>query len=279
MISPRLNMRFNSLLMILLALFSMLTVQGCGGGGGNDTVTNADPTGYYNVQGTASVGDGSGGTLVINDLQAMVNGDRFIAISDANGLVYDGKITDITGNDFSATVSVFQDGVFLSTATLTGMITEGSNITGTLTGNEQGNGTIHNLLYALSNDTVAAALSSVQNNVNEGWFDRVGGGVQTGFAFAIDVKGNLTPGFSATDGVFEQCTVGSGTILPVTGTSLYTLDLTLSNCSVSDVNGDYSGLATMRIESEEAPIGERLVLVVSNTDFSLQGEFKITLSL
>jgi len=48
MISPRLNMRFHPLLMILLALF-MLTVQGCGGGGGSGTVTSADPTGYYNV--------------------------------------------------------------------------------------------------------------------------------------------------------------------------------------------------------------------------------------
>jgi len=275
MISPRLNMRFNPLLMILLALF-MLTVQGCfhsGGGGGSDTVTNANPTGYYNVFGKASVGDGNGETLVIEDLQGMVNGDRFIAISDANGLVYDGKITDITSNDFSATVSVFQNGVFLSTATLTGMITEGAKIIGTLTGSEQGNGAINELLYALSNNTVAA-LSSVQNNANQGWFDRVGGGMLIGLAFVIDAEGNLTPGFSATDGVFEQCTVDSGTISPVTGTSLYTLNLELSNCSNSDVNGDYSGLASMRTESEEIPIGERLVLVISNTNFSIQGEFK-----
>jgi len=260
--------------MMLLALF-MLTVQGCGGGGGSDAVTSVDPTGYYNVQGTASVGDGNGGTLAITDLQGMVSGDRFIAISDANGLVYDGKITGITGNDFSATVSVFQDGVFLSTATLTGMITKGAKITGTLTGNEQGSGTIDELLYAQSNNMVAA-LSSVQNNVNEGWFGRVGGGVAAPLSFVIDAEGNLTPSFSATDGVFKQCTVGSGTISSVTGTSLYTLNLELSNCSNDDVNGDYSGLAVMRTESEETPIGERLVLVVSKPNFSLYSEFFIS---
>ncbi len=276
MISPRLNIRFNPLLMMLLALF-MLTVQGCfhSGGGGGGTVTNADPTGYYNVLGKASVDNGNSETLVIEDLQGMVSGDRFIAISDANGLVYDGKITDITGNDFSAAVSVFQNGIFLSTATLTGMITEGAKITGTLTGNEQGNGTINELLYALSNDTVAA-LSNVQNNGSERWFDRVGGGNAIGLGFIVEVTGNITHAFSATDGVFDQCAVEAGTISPSVGTSLYSLNMMLSNCNDPDVNGGYSGLASMRTESTESPVGDRLVLVVSKANFSLQGEFKIS---
>jgi len=271
----RLKMYSNPLLLIFLVLF-FLTITGCfhssSDGWDIPGMPSANPTGYYNVQGTATVGDGSGGTLVINDLQAMVNGNRFIAISDANGLVYDGTMTNINGNNFTAAVTVFQDGNETTTSTLTGMITEGARITGTLTGDGLGSGTIHELLYAVSNNE-ASDLSRVENNVNERWFDRVGGGT-IDFGFAIGMTGSITGTITTTDGVFSECTVGSGTISPITGTSLYTLSLTLSSCNISSVNGDYSGLASIRTESTEIPTGDRLVLVVSNSNFSLQGEFK-----
>jgi len=271
------KLRFSPLLMIFLALFT-LVVQGCfhssSGGGKIGATPDADPAGYYDVRsGTASVGDGSGGTLTITDLQGLVNGTRFIAISDANGLVYDGTITEINVNDFTATVSVFQDGTLITTAPVTGMITAGAKITGTLTGSGLGSGTFE-LIYALSNNT-AAALSRVQNNVDEGWFDRVGGGMAIGLAFAVDAMGSIAPGFSANDGVFNQCVVDTGVIAPVVGTSLYTLSLTLSNCNNATVNGDYSGLASTRTESTEPPVGDRLVSVISNSNFSIQGEFKV----
>jgi len=241
-------------------------------------VEDANPVGYYDVSGTASVGDGSGGMLTITDLQGLVNSTRFIAISDANGLVYDGTITDINANDFTATVSVFQNGALVTTASVSGMITVGAKITGTLTGSGLGSGTFE-LTYALSNNTVAT-LSRVQNSdIEEGWFDRVGGGVAIGLAFAVDELGSIRHGFTATDGVFNQCVVDSGTISPVLDTSLYTLSLTLSSCNNAAVNGDYSGLASMRTESIETPVGDRLVLVVSNLNFGIQGEFKITNSL
>jgi len=260
--------------MIFLALVA-LVVQGCfhsSSGGGKIGVTpDADPTGYYDVSGTASVGDGSGSTLTITDLQGMVNGTRFIAISDANGLVYDGTITEINANDFTATVSVFQDGTLITTAPVTGMITAGAKMTGTLTGSGLGSGTFE-LIYALSNDT-SAALSRVQNNAGNGWFDSVGGGTAD-LVFAIDAMGNITPDTAAADGIFSQCSIDPGVISPITGTSLYTLNLTLSSCSNTAVNGDYSGLASLRTESVETPVGDRLVLVVSNSNFSLRGEFK-----
>ena len=268
------KIRFNPLPMIFLALVA-LVVQGCfhsSSGGGKIGVTpDADPTGYYDVSGTASVGDGSGSTLTITDLQGMVNGTRFIAISDANGLVYDGTITEINANDFTATVSVFQDGTLITTAPVTGMITAGAKMTGTLTGSGLGSGTFE-LIYALSNDT-SAALSRVQNNAGNGWFDSVGGGTAD-LVFAIDAMGNITPDTAAADGIFSQCSIDPGVISPITGTSLYTLNLTLSSCSNTAVNGDYSGLASLRTESVETPVGDRLVLVVSNSNFSLRGEFK-----
>jgi len=237
--------------------------------------TTADPTGYYGVSGTASVSDGNGEMLMITDLQGMVNGNRFIAISDANGLVYDGMITDINGSDFMAAVTVFQDGSPITTTTITGMITAGAKIIGTVAGSDLGSGDIHELLYATSNNTVAV-LSRVQNGFEEGWFDRVGGGMQTGLGFAVDAEGAITSGFSPTDSIFNQCVVASGTIFPVTGASLYTVNMTLSNCSNADVDGVYTGLASMRTESTEVPVGDRLVLVVSNSSFNIFGEFKLT---
>jgi len=241
-------------------------------------VKNANPVGYYDVSGTASVGDGSGGTLTITDLQGMVNDTRFIAISDVNGLVYDGTITNINANDFTATVSIFQDGTLVTTASVTGMITAGAKITGTVTGSGLGSGTFE-LIYALSNNTAAALLRVQNNDVEEGWFDRVGGGMAIGLAFAVDELGSIRHGFTATDGVFNQCIVDGGVISPIAGTSLYTLNLALSSCSNTAVNGDYSGLVSMRTDSIETPVGDRLVLVVSNSNFGIQGEFKITTSL
>jgi len=73
---------------------------------------------------------------------------------------------------------------------------------------------------------------------------------------------------------FFGCVVDTGVISLIAGTSLYTLNLTLSSCSSAAVNGDYSGLASIRTESTENPIGDRLVSVISNSNFSIFGEFK-----
>jgi len=270
------KMRFSPFLLFFLALLA-LAMQGCGGGSGGESggeTPNADSTGYYGVSGRASVGDDSSGMLTIIDLQGMVNGTRFIAISDAKGLVYDGMITEINGNDFTATVSVFQNGTPATDVpvTVTGMITAGEKITGTLTGSGLGSGSFE-LFYAQSNDT-PAALSRVQTNVDveNSWVDSVGGGA-TNLRFVVNSTGNITSDEIATDGTFSQCSIDQGAISPITGTSLYTLNLTLSSCSNTAVNGDYSGLASLRTESVETPVGDRLVVVVSNSKFSLQGEF------
>ena len=59
---------------VLIAGVMVASLVGCGG---SDTPPNANPTGYYDVTGTASVDNGMG-TLTITDLQAMVNGNRYI---------------------------------------------------------------------------------------------------------------------------------------------------------------------------------------------------------
>jgi len=115
----------------------------------------ADHAGYYSNAGTASVDDGLGGTLGINDLQAMVTGTRIIMLSMDKELLYDGTITDITGDNFTADFTIYTAGENPVTATASGTITAGSSITGTLTGAGVGSGTF-DLLYANTNNQVAA---------------------------------------------------------------------------------------------------------------------------
>jgi len=273
------KMRFSPFLLFFLVLFALI-MQGCfhsSSGGNKIGVTpDVDPTGYYDVSGTANVGDVSSGMLTITDLQGLVNGTRFIAISDANGLVYDGTITEINTDDFTATVSVFQDGTLITTAPVTGMITAGAKITGTLTGSGLGSGSFE-LIYALSNDQ-AADLSRLQLDVLDQWITQVGGSTNlvSALGFVVGTTGNITHISTPIDGIFNGCNIDSGTILPVVGTSLYTASMTLSNCNNTLVDGDYEGLAITRTESTETPVGDRLVLVTSNSDFGLYGEFIIS---
>lgn len=268
----RLSYCFNPLQVVLLVLLG-LVLQGCGGGGGGEPA-DVDPTGYYDTIGTANVDDGIGGTLVITDLQAMVNNNRFIAISDSSGIVYDGMITNITGIDFTAMVSVYQNGALLSTSTIDGMITEDSSITGTLTGTGLGNGSF-SLTYALSNNQ-DADLFRIQALNDNGvyWYDFVGGSAQTSigqsFAFNVSSTGGMTGEGRSPDGVFANCIPMSGQISPVPGTSLYTATMVISECTDNTVNGDYAGLVITRSETAQ---DDRLVMVISTENFSIHGEF------
>ena len=250
----------------LLVLLAGLALQGCGGG---SSTPNADPTGYYDVTGTATVkADDNTTDLPISDLQGMVNGNRFTAMSAAEGLVYDGTLTIVNVDTFTANISIYRDGSLLTTATASGTITQGSSITGTLTGTGAGNGTFR-LTYALSNNQ-AAALSRVQSNVDEMWFSVIGGSLNFGFGFVVAGTGEITHRQTADSGVFNGCVVASGTMTPVSNTNVYQATFTLSSCSNNTVDGTYTGLASTRAQSVA---DDRLVLVASKTAFCIHGEF------
>ena len=138
---------------------------------------SADPAGYYSNAGTANVEDAGGGALVINDLQGMVDGNRIMMMSVANELLYDGTITnmEIKGDfttDFTADFTIYTSGENPMNATVSGTITAGSSITGTLTGSGVGNGQF-SLLYAATNDQAAAVVSA--------WLGAGGGFNEFGF--------------------------------------------------------------------------------------------------
>lgn len=159
MSTPNLPPRLSSLSIMFLLLFA-LALQGCGSS--ESPVVDASPAGYYTNIGIASVDDGAGGTISVNDLQGIVNDDGvMMMMSTANKLLYDGTITNISGNDFTAEFIIFTDGENPMTATARGTITEGSKIEGTLIGSGAGSGT-----FSLLNGTNNEA-EDISNTINE----------------------------------------------------------------------------------------------------------------
>ncbi|MCF6324508.1 MAG: hypothetical protein L3J89_09330 [Gammaproteobacteria bacterium] len=229
------------------------------------SVPDANPVGYYIID-EANVSDGNNGMIAINDLQAIVHDSRMMMMSIDNGLLYDGTITDITENSFTADVIVYKDGVNIGTATASGTITEGSSITGQLVGSGFGSGTF-SLTYALSNNR-DADLSRVENTEFFSWR---GEEVTEGFDFEIDGQGNVihskTPGSSS---LYDTCKM-NGTIAPVDNATLYVVDVILSQCNVNDeLNGAYKGLA---VTKDDRGIDDHLVYMISNTVYAYFGGF------
>ena len=100
---------------LILGLMLALGVTSCGGGSSAPAPpVDANPEGFYDA-GTASVKMSDDTTdLSFADLRAMVSGTRFMALSESQVLLYDGTITNITGNAFTATVNIYKDGVLLA---------------------------------------------------------------------------------------------------------------------------------------------------------------------
>jgi hypothetical protein len=238
---------------LFVATVALLGLQACGGGGTDPApVVNANPAGYYS-SGDATVKDpaNAANNLIISDLQGMVNGARFMMMSLSNALMYDGTITSIVGNDFTADVVIYvnmaiADGVTpdpVINTTIKGTITEGSKITGTIAGTGVGSGDF-SLTFSQSNSTQAELVNIVK---------RWGGDINivlqgTSFELVVKNTGDIeVEAFrSATAGLFKQCEM-TGTIAPVSNSALYTLDLNLTagTCNAGVTReGNYTGLVT-----------------------------------
>jgi len=140
---------------ILFLVLLSLILQGCDGG-----ENNANPVGYFTDIGIANVNNDTGKPIKINDLQGVVMDDNIMMMSMSHKIVYDGTITNINGNYFTADFIIFVEGKNLITATANGIITEGSKIEGRLTGSGVGNGTFS--LFSMPNEQV-----DISNAINE----------------------------------------------------------------------------------------------------------------
>ncbi len=132
-----------------------LILQGCDGG-----ENNANPVGYFTDIGVANVDSDTGKIIKINDLQGIVMDGNIIMMSMSHKIVYDGIITNISGNYFTADFIIFVEGKNPTTATANGIIIEGSKIEGRLMGSGIGNGTFS--LFSMPNEQV-----DISNAINE----------------------------------------------------------------------------------------------------------------
>ena len=262
--------------LILIGL--VLGMQACGGGGGSTPApTDANPTGYYDNTGTVTVDDdgaGAGaGVTAISDLQAMINGNRFMMISDAQGLFYDGAITSISVNDFTANVSVFKHGkpIVSPNATITGTITEKSRIDGSITGTGAGNSNVDFRLQYASNNNLASDLTRIEGTGLDSWDSEIGG-ENDETVLIINAAGNVISMNSAINGNFANCILSSGVFTPINGTSLYNATINVTNCADTNANLTYVGLAatwTFATTDDRAVIG----VTDTNSIFSINGDF------
>lgn len=256
-----------------IALLTLLGVMtGCGGGGKGGTtpapVVNADPTGYYDITGTASVKQSDNTTaLDIKDLQGLVYNAQLYMFSAATGYAFDGPMI-ITGNNFTATVTIYNNGykVTMPIATISGTITPGKSIQGTLTGSAAGNGSF-TLNYAAINNP-DAALSTIQRG-GYVWRSPIGGSAKVDpFNLIIDVAGAFS---NAGPGGTLACDI-TGKFTPIAGAHLYSVTATMSNCFDPAAAGTYTGLASTYTQTNPNDV---LVMVVTDHSIrSMDGDFK-----
>jgi len=270
MISHCPNIRFNPLLIIVLALL-VLIMQGCfhnsSGGGSIGVTPNADPTGYYTDNGFVDVkaADNTAQRLV-TDMQGMVANGQLMMLSDSENIAYIGTFT-VSGNDFSGSVTIYEAGVMIQQdVSVAGLITEGSSLTGTLGGSGVANGTFQ-LNYAADNGPVD--LAQLERDFD--WRPVVNLNIPNlnlADTAAVAPANNIRTG-GAGGSIFEDCSY-FGRIDPIAGTHLYRVTVTLDSCNGEGTGVDtipaYTGLASARGT-------DRFILALSNGVYDFSGEY------
>lgn len=241
----------------LLAIFIAVMLASCSHSSGGSTA-DADPTGYYS-SGSATVNLDQSTSTDISDLQALINDDRIMVMSMSETILYDGTITSVKKNDFTANVTIYQAAQNIGTASISGTITEGSKISGTLTGTGLGNGSFE-ILYAQNNEQESALSRIDDSNGSLVWTS------EDFMHFLIHSSGQIQDDTAPNSGPFVDCFTSDGTVTPIAGTNLYSFNLTLDLCNPSVV-GDYSGLATTT-NSDNV-----LILAVSNDSTAAIAEY------
>ncbi len=138
------NLSFIAVLLIgAVALFGL---QGCSSGSSSSAppppvvIPDQDASGLFK-DGTAEL-NGGAGAIMLSDMRAFVHNGRILMFSVAENLLIDGQINSIKGNDYTATVDVYEAGVKTEPAvSVTGKVMTASQITGTLNGTGAGSGT------------------------------------------------------------------------------------------------------------------------------------------
>ena len=249
---------------LMLGFILFFGLVGCGGGGGDPAIP--DPKGYYDPGSASVMVTGDTGPLSFTDLHGMVSGNRFMLISASEVLLYDGTITGITDNTYTATVKIYRDGVLIptaeGTANVTGTFTAGSSMLGSMDGTGAGNGTF-SLTYSLNNSPSALI------RIAKEWLGPLNGETaEIGITTVSNVGGVSRGGaYLNTTPVLRGCDIDLiSSIIPISGVNIYNVNIRLSTCTAPAVDGDYTGFATTQSFADDV-----LVLAYSNGSFSGSG--------
>lgn len=227
-------------------------------------IADQDATGYFTGSAAVKTDGDNNVDFAVSDLQIMISGTRIMMMSDEQALLYDGTFT-IAGNDLTSTVTIYHNGNVKGTAVLNATVLEGSQITGSFTGTELGNGTFVST-FSLLNGT-PAAVAQVGNNNN--WLSNLNEGTSN-FEFQSVINSGVlevSDQTIASDSDFAGCgTAPDGTFTPIAGTSLFSVTIPFVNCTSNLVDGMYTGFAQMKTATTFA-------LTVSNGTYAFADDF------
>jgi len=247
-------------------------LQACSGGGGTTTPVNANATGYYTGSADVKAPGSPSTNYNIADLQIMISGNRIMMMSDAKAVLYDGTFT-VSGNTLTSTVAIYYNGNKQSgaagTATLNATVTQGSQITGSFSGTELGNGTFVSTLNNLSNTN--STFTVLGNNSWLAYLNESNPANTPGsdFEFRSFLNGTIGDLTVTNESDFAGCTP-TGTFTPITNESLMTVSITFTICTNPTVNGTYTGFLQNKSTAISA---DTFALSVSNGTFAFADNF------
>ena len=259
-------------LFLMMAIFA-LGLQACGGGSSSTPPAGPlpDQNGEGIYSGTATVDQGN---TDITDLKGMIYGTRIMVFSVLNHVLYDGTLTSVSSDDFTATLDVYENGVKTQTAVpASGKVLSANSIIGTMgtvgnVGNHNGTFTLnYDSIYERGattarieatgfNKTTGPTYSSI-NSTTDNYDFRI-----TGMLFGI--ASNTCPSAS------EVYAIPDSTV------NIYTID----NIDILDAGGDacpstvegsgYSGLITV-VDDGIGGTDNKIIIAYSNGTNSVFG--------
>lgn len=240
----------------------VLGMQACGGSSTPPPPADANPTGYYTGSGTVKTPGDNLTDFPITDFQIMTSGNRIMIMSDAKAVLYDGIFT-VSGNDLTSTVTIYHNGdKQAATATLNATITEGSQLTGSFTGIELGNGDFVSTYNNLSN--TPSNLNQVNNNF---WGADLNESVAGRLEFELQATSTMLNSIAQNDLTFRDCNITAGsTYEPIAGISLFAVTIVFNACFTPAVEGTYTGLSQVKTATT-------LSMTVSNGTFAFADNF------
>ena len=271
--------RFFNLVFYLLLISALAACSG-----GSSSPKNESADGLFK-NGTANL---NGGSVMLNDLRALSYGNRIIIFSLSGNLLFDGQITNITVDDYTATFDVYDAGAIAqSGVSVTGKVTTASQITGTLNGTGVASGTF-TLVFDSTYNT-GASNSRIIPPINSDW----GTNLLTTFSLAsdtnfqdnlgmIDTGGALSVnGPIANDAATTGCSLEGPMAIPDSNLDLYTVENDFPSslspnstiCPFVDPAVKFTGFAA--VLSESAPDND-LLYAVTNGDYAIFGKLSIT---